>query len=90
MLSFKGYCREVDTITEGKYPMWVRGAVAITVFKVRNLEQRIKNESDPIKQNKLISAQNKLLSYITGLGIAVSSTDEKLLSRLRSRGKGSK
>lgn len=69
--------------------MWVRGAVGISVLKVRSLEGQIKTENDPIKQNELISKQNTLLSYITGLGIAVSSTDEKLLQKLRGRkGKG--
>lgn len=71
--------------------MWVRGAVGISVLKVRSLEGQIKTENDPIKQNELISKQNTLLSYITGLGIAVSSTDEKLLQKLRGRkGKGKK
>lgn len=89
MISFKSFYREVDTITEGKYPMWVRGAVGISVLKVRSLEGQIKTEDDPVKQNELISKQNTLLSYITGLGIAVSSTDEKLLQKLRGRkGKG--
>ena len=69
--------------------MWVRGAVGISVLKVRSLEGQIKTEEDPVKQNELISKQNTLLSYITGLGIAVSSTDEKLLQKLRGRkGKG--
>lgn len=71
--------------------MWVRGAVGISVLKVRSLEGQIKTEEDPVKQNELISKQNTLLSYITGLGIAVSSTDEKLLQKLRGRkGKGKK
>ena len=48
-----------------------------------SLGQQIQTEKDPIKQNKLISQQNSLLSYISGLGIGVGSTDNVLLKRLK-------
>lgn len=50
-------------ITEGKYPMWVRITVGALVLRIRSLSARIENETDPVKQNKLIAQQNKLLSY---------------------------
>ena len=71
-------------ISEGKYPMWVRLTVGTLVLKINNLNKQIENEEDPIKQNKLISQQNKLLSYISGLGIGVGTEDKVLLQRLKS------
>ena len=77
MLRFKQF------ISEGKYPMWLRITVGGLVLKVRNLNQQIQTEKDPKKQNQLISQQNTLLSYISGLGIGVSSTDSVLLKRIK-------
>jgi len=54
------------------------------VLRVKNLSNQIQNEDDPVKQNTLISKQNKLLSYISGLGIGLGSTDTVLLKRLKS------
>ena len=45
---------------------------------------RIENETDPAKQNALIAQQNKLLSYMNGLGVGVGSSDTVLLKRLKS------
>ena len=78
MMRFKQF------ISEGKYPMWVRLTVGTLVLKINNLNKQIENEEDPIKQNKLISQQNKLLSYISGLGIGVGTEDKVLLQRLKS------
>ena len=77
MLRFKQF------ISEGKYPMWLRITVGGLVLQMRNLNQQIQTEKDPKKQNQLISQQNTLLSYISGLGIGVSSTDNTLLKRLK-------
>ena len=33
-----------------------------------------------VKQNRLIANQNKLLAYIGGLGVAVSTGDENLMA----------
>ena len=71
-------------IKEGKYPIWVRVTVGSLVLRIRKLALKIENEEDPVRQNKLISQQNKLLSYINGLGIGVSSSDKVLLKRLKS------
>ena len=70
-------------ISEGKYPMWVRLTVGGLVIKTRNLSKAIENEQDPIKQNKMIAQQNKLLSYINGLGIAIGTSDKTLLNKLK-------
>ena len=78
-MRFKFY----SEITEGKYPMWLRVTVGGLVVKIRNLSIQIQNEKDPQKQNKLISQQNNLISYISGLGIGVGSTDHTLLQRLK-------
>jgi len=78
MMTFKTY------IKEAKHPTWVRITVAALVIKMRNLSSRIESEKDPVIQNKLISQQNNLLSYITGLGIGVGTSDKLLLKRMKS------
>ena len=78
MMRFKQF------ISEGKYPMWVRLTVGTLVVKINNLTKQIDKEEDQIKQNKLISQQNKLLSYISGLWIGVGTEDKVLLQRLKS------
>lgn len=70
-------------IAEGQYPNWLRAGVAMLVMKVRNLTQQIENETDPTKQNALIAQQNRLLSYISGLGIGVGTEDKTLMMRMR-------
>ena len=77
-MTFKTY------IKEAKHPTWVRLTVATLVIKMRNLSSRIESEKDPVIQNKLISQQNNLLSYITGLGIGVGTSDKLLLKRMKS------
>lgn len=79
MIRFKQYTE----IKEGKYPLWLRVTVGGLVMRIRNLSTQIQNEKDPFKQNHLISQQNSLISYITGLGIGVGSTDQVLLKRLK-------
>ena len=79
MISFRQYTQ----IVEGKYPMWLRVTVGGLVMRIKNLSNQIQNEKDPNKQNKLISQQNTLISYISGLGIGVGSTDNVLLKRLK-------
>ena len=51
------------------------------VLKVRNLSTRIEREPDPMKQNRMIAQQNKLLAYMGGLGVAVSTGDKTFLMR---------
>jgi hypothetical protein len=64
--------------------MWLRITVGGLVIRIKNLSKQIENEKDPQKQNKLISQQNTLLSYISGLGVGVGSTDQILLKKLKS------
>ena len=78
MLSFAEY----TALNEGTYPAWVKVTVGAMVLKVRNLSTRIEREPDPVKQNKLISQQNKLLAYVSGLGVAVSTSDKQLMGKL--------
>ena len=70
-------------LNEGKYPNWLRVGVAVMVMKMRKLTSDIENEKDPVKQNALIAQQNRLLSYINGLGIGVGTEDNALLQRMR-------
>jgi len=81
MMKFKTF------ISEGNYPNWVKITVATIVYKIRNLSKRIEREKDPVKQNRLIAQQNKLISYIDGLGIAINTDDEALLKKLKSYGR---
>ena len=80
MINFKTYYQ----LSEGKYPIWLRIKVGGLVIRIKNLSKQIENEKDPQKQNKLISQQNTLLSYISGLGVGVGSTDQILLKKLKS------
>ena len=70
---------------ESKYPTWLMFVIGGLVLKVRGLSNQIQNETDSEKQNKLLSKQNNLLSYIVGLGIGVSSGDRGLLNRIKKR-----
>ena len=70
-------------IKEGKYPLWVRFTVGGLVLRIKNLSTQIESEKDVVKQNKLIAQQNNILSYISGLGVAVGSTDYNVLKRLK-------
>ena len=71
-------------IEEGKFPLWSKVVVGGIVMKIRNLQSRINSEEDVKKKLSLISQQNVLLSYISGLSVAVNSRDQKLLSKIRS------
>ena len=80
VLSFAQY----TALNEGTYPAWVKVTVGAMVLKVRNLSTRIEREPDPVQQNRLIAQQNKLLAYMGGLGVAVSTSDKQLMGRLHS------
>ena len=81
VLGFKDY---VHHLHEGTYPAWVKVTVGAMVLKVRALAGRIESETDPVKQNRLIAQQNKLLAYVGGLGVAVSTSDKQLMGKLHS------
>ena len=78
MKRFKAY------IAESKYPVWVRVTVGTLVLRIRRLSALIQKEDDPVTQNKLISQQNKLLSYISGLSVGLSSSDAVLIKKFKS------
>ena len=78
MQSFRSF------IHEGKYPVWVKLSVGSLILKMKNLTAQIQSEPDPVKQNQLIARQNDLLSYMSGLGIAVGTTDRVMMKRLKS------
>ena len=77
MLSFAEYTQ----LSEGTYPAWVKVTVGAMVLKVRNLSARIERENDPVKQNRLLAQQNKLLAYVSGLGVAVSSKSKNWVQK---------
>lgn len=79
MVGFKTY---VD-LTEGRKPMWLKVVVGGMVMRIRNLSIQIQSEKDPQIQNKLISQQNNLISYIVGLGIGINSKDPQLTNQMR-------
>ena len=79
MKTFKSF------MNEGSYPLWTKAVTAGLVLKVRNLSNQIERERDPAKQNQLIGQQNKLLAYLNGLGIAVSTNDQQLMTSVRSK-----
>ena len=77
MKSFRSF------IHEGKYPVWVKLSVGSLILKMKNLTAQIQSEPDPVKQNQLIARQNDLLSYMSGLSIAVGTTDRVLIKKLK-------
>lgn len=77
MMTFKQF------VAEGGYPAWVKVSVGAMVVKVRNLAAQIERETDPVKQNKLLAQQSKLLAYVAGLGVAVSTSDLQLGSKIK-------
>jgi uncharacterized protein YmfQ (DUF2313 family) len=79
MKTFKAF------LNEGSYPLWTKAVTAGLVLKVRNLSNQIERERDPAKQNQLIGQQNKLLAYLNGLGIAVGTNDQQLMTSVRSK-----
>ena len=77
MKSFKSF------ISEGKYPLYLRILVGGIVLKIKSVENMIRSEKDVGKKMDLISYQNSLLSYISGLGIGVGTKDNVLMCKLR-------
>ena len=72
-------------LNEGSYPLWTKAVTAGLVLKVRNLSNQIDREVDVTKQNVMIGQQNKLLAYLNGLGIAVGTNDQQLMTSVRSK-----
>ena len=72
-------------LNEGSYPLWTKAVTAGLVLKVRNLSNQIDREVDVAKQNVMIGQQNKLLAYLNGLGIAVGTNDQQLMTSVRTK-----
>ena len=83
MIRFKTYNGLME-----QSPIWVKGVVLGMIMKLNRLDSQIQSTDDPKVQNKLISKQNKLLSYINGLGISFSSNNKQLQTLLRKVGRG--
>ena len=83
MIRFKTYNGLME-----QSPIWVKGVVLGMIMKLNELDSQIQSTDDPKIQNKLISKQNKLLSYINGLGISFSSNNKQLQTLLRKVGRG--
>ena len=81
--SMKDFHQLRTELREGTYPLWVKGTVGLMILRVRSLATRIDRETDPKRQNILIAQQNKLISYISGLGIAVSTSDKQLMQKIK-------
>ncbi len=82
MLKFKQY----NLIEQS--PLWVKGVVLGLIVKLNTLHNQIQTTDDPKEQNKLISQQNKILSYISGLGISFSSNNKQLQTLLKRVNRG--
>ena len=82
MLRFKQY----QLIEQS--PLWVKGVVLGLIVKLNGLDSQIQSTDDPKEQNRLISKQNKILSYINGFGISFSSNNKQLQMLLRKVGRG--
>ena len=85
-LAIGGFAVGVAALLQVTAVEWAVLAVTIgLVLRVRSLTSAIERETDPVKQNKLIAKQNKLLAYLDGLGIAVNSDDSRLMTSIRSK-----
>ena len=67
--------------------MWLKTVIGGIVIKIRSLDTQIQVSDDANEQNRLISQQNKLLSYISGLGIAFGANNKQLISYMKSVGR---
>ena len=82
MLKFKQY----QLIEQS--PLWVKGVVLGLIVKLNTLHNQIQTTDEPKEQNKLLSQQNKILSYISGLGISFSSNNKQLQTLLKRVNRG--
>jgi hypothetical protein len=64
-------------LNEAKYPTYAKLSAGALVLKIRSLDSKIQAEDDPVEQNKLISTQNKLISYAITLGIAIDRKEAR-------------
>jgi hypothetical protein len=77
MKTFKTFLRE------GSYPAWLRMTALATAVRIRSLSLAIEQEKDVTKQNSMIAQQNKLLGYLETLSLAVGTSDNTLIQRIK-------
>ena len=70
-------------LNEGKFPVWTKVVVGGIVLKIRNLQSQINTETDANKKLDLISQQNVLMSYISGISVAVNSKDNQFMNKVK-------
>ena len=87
MLSFKNHLLLNNIRNLNESSMWLKTVTGGIILKIRSLDTQIQVSDDANEQNRLISQQNKLLSYISGLGIAFSSDNKQLISYMKSVGR---
>jgi len=71
-------------LNEGKFPVWTKVVVGGIVLKIRNLQSQINTETDANKKLDLIGQQNVLISYISGISVAVNSKDNQFMNKVKS------
>ena len=64
-------------------PLWAKGAAVMLAAKVNSKRNEVKRTEDPKVRDGKLADQIALSAAITTLGIAVSSDDKTLLSRVR-------
>tara|TARA_B100001057_G_scaffold380849_1_gene386639 strand:+ start:122 stop:391 length:270 start_codon:yes stop_codon:yes gene_type:complete len=87
MLSFKNHLLLNNIRNLNESSMWLKTVIGGIVIKIRSLDTQIQVSDDANEQNRLLSQQNKLLSYMSGLGIAFSSDNQQLISYMKSVGR---
>jgi hypothetical protein len=79
MLGFQQFLDEKNS-----YPVWVKGSVLIIVARIRSLSARIEKETDTSKKLNLLALQNRLLGYVSGLSIAIDTSNKSMMTKLKS------
>lgn len=79
MKSFNEHLSQVDE-SAGKIISIT--AVSTILLRIKSIENQIKSTDDLSNQNKLLSEQMKLNSYLTAFQLALSSKDRVLLQKL--------
>ena len=70
-------------VTEARYPLWLRVFVVAQLAAINSLNTKIQGETDVLKAVQMLGEQNAKVGVITGLSVAVGTSDKRLLQRLR-------
>lgn len=63
----------------------IKGSMIAISVKLNDLEKQIKQEKNVRRKLDLLAKQNKLLSYMTGIGIGFSTNDKSIMQKFRKR-----